>query len=258
VWRSARASSSAAAIDCRRPILRRKDVVRRSTAACLSEVGLLDDAKKELAEATVVVPNEPASWANLGLAHLRLGDFDGSAEALRRAAALAPANGDIAFLQGQLDSSRGRLDEAVAGFRRAIQLDPGNLRARYALAQEIERAGGQNADAGALGLLEELHRLRPDNLAVLLERARLAAKTRDAVRLKESVGALAQYADGWPPVAVEQYSALRSAADAANLADAPRAAASLRNVLVRQPRVSREPRRDQARLELMAEPFDPS
>jgi len=234
-----------------------EQVVRRFYRGLASlEVGLLDDAKKEFAEATAVVPDEPAAWANLGLARLRLGDFDGSAEALRRASALAPTNGDIVFLQGQLDSSRGRLDQAVAGFRRTIQLDARNLRARYALAQEIERAGGQNADAEALGLLEELHRLSPDNLAVLLERARLAAKTRDAVRLKESVGALAKYADAWPPVAVEQYTALRSAADTANLADAPRAAASLRNVLVRQPAFRESLAEIKPASELMAEPFD--
>ena len=50
-----------------------EDVVRRFYRGLASlEVGLLDDAKREFAEATVVVPNEPASWANLGLARLRL------------------------------------------------------------------------------------------------------------------------------------------------------------------------------------------
>ena len=87
-------------------------------------------------------PVEPAAWANLALAHLRLGEFDPAAAAVQRAAALAPASGEIAFLQGQLETSRGRLDQGIADFRRAIQLDPGSLRARYALAQEVERAGG--------------------------------------------------------------------------------------------------------------------
>lgn len=220
------------------------------------EVGLLDDAKREFRHATDVVPSEPASWANLGLAHLRLGDFDGSAVALERATTLAPANADIAFLRGQLEGSRGRLDEAVADFRRAIQLDAQHLKARYALAQESERSGTQNADAEVQQLFEDLHRLRPDNLAVLIERARLAAKRADGPRLNEAVGALAKYAGDWPPAAAEQYGALRSAAGTSDFTDAARATAFLRNVLVRVPAFRRSLAEIKPASELIAEPFD--
>jgi tetratricopeptide (TPR) repeat protein len=233
-----------------------EEVVRRFYRGLASlEVGLLDDAKREFAEATVVVPAEPASWANLGLAHLRLGDFDGSAQALQRAAALAPSDGDIAFLEGQLEASRGRLEEAVADFRRAIQLDPRSLRARYALAQEVERAAGPNANDEAQRLLDDLHQLRPDNLAVLLEQIRLAAKRGDSSRVKESVAALAKYADKWPAVAVEQYRVLQSAADAGNSTDAGRAVQFLRNALVRLPAFRESLVEIKPATELIAEPF---
>ena len=39
------------------------------------DVGLLDTAVDEFTAATDLVPAEPASWANLGLTHLRLGSF---------------------------------------------------------------------------------------------------------------------------------------------------------------------------------------
>ena len=90
---------------------------------------------------------------------------------------------------------RGRLDEGIAHLRRAVDLDPRNLRARFALVQEIERSGGQNADAQAQKELEELLELEPDNLAVLLERTRLAAKRGDA-RVASRFGRAARNASG--------------------------------------------------------------
>src|SRR4051794_13580756 len=108
-----------------------EDVVRTFYRGLASlEVGLLDDAKRDFTRATEIVAIEPAPWANLGLAHLRLGEFDAAAAAIQRASTLAPASSQIAFLQGQLEVSRGRLDEGIRGFRRAIQLDPDSLRAR--------------------------------------------------------------------------------------------------------------------------------
>ena len=53
------------------------------------QVGLLDDAKTQFAKATEIAPREPASWANLGLTDLRLGELDPAAQAIDRAAQLA-------------------------------------------------------------------------------------------------------------------------------------------------------------------------
>src|SRR6185369_6213445 len=138
------------------------------------QVGLLDDAKREFTKTTELVPDEAAGWADLGLAHLRLGEFDAAAPPIERAVSLAPGSSDVVFLQGRLETSRGKLDEGLAYYRRAVEIDSANLRARYALAEEIERAGGANADAEAQQQFEEILRLRPGNLSALLERARLA------------------------------------------------------------------------------------
>ena len=140
------------------------------------QVGLLDDAKRAFQNAADIAPREPATWANLGLAHLRLGDFDGAAEPIAHAVRLAPNSSDLVFLQGRLETSRGKLDEGIAHYRRAVELDAGNMRARYALAEEIERAGGPDADAQAAQQFDDILKARPGNLAVLLERARLSAK----------------------------------------------------------------------------------
>ena len=46
------------------------------------QVGLLDDARAAFTLAAELVPGEPAAWANLGLADLRLGELDAASQAL--------------------------------------------------------------------------------------------------------------------------------------------------------------------------------
>jgi tetratricopeptide (TPR) repeat protein len=219
------------------------------------QVGLLEDAKREFTRTTELVPREPAAWADLGLTHLRLGDFEPALQAIQQAAALAPSSGDVVLLRGQLESSRGRLDQAIADFRRAVELDPDNLRARFALAQEIERAAGQNADAEAQQLLEDLLSRRPENLPVLLERTRLAVKRADVRSLQDSATRLAKSVDSWPAVAVEQFRDLERAAAASNFPAAAPAIARLRNVLVRTPAFREGFSEVKTSAELIGEPF---
>jgi Tfp pilus assembly protein PilF len=220
------------------------------------QVGLLDDARREFTKTTELVPREPAGWANLGLAHLRLGEFDAAAAPIERAATLAPRSSDVVFLQGRLETSRGKLDEGIAHYRRAVELDADNMRARYALAEEIERAGGPNADADAQRQFEEILKARPGNLAVLLERARLAAKRSDGQALDDAVRTLNQYVGGWPPAAVEQYRALQAAVASRNFQDAARDVAFLRNVLVRATVFRESLAAVRTPTELIAEPFE--
>src|SRR5262245_14582388 len=220
------------------------------------QVGLLDDAKTQVAKATDIVPSEPASWANLGLTQLRLGELEQAAQAIDKAAQLAPSNSGIAYLQGQLETGRGRPDEAIARFRRAVDLDPTGLRARYALAQEIESAGGQNADAQAQEILDQLVRVSPNNVAAILERARIAAKRSDARVLQESVASLEKRVEGWPAIVVEQYRALQRAVAANDFAEAARAVAVFRNVLLRVPSYREDLLAIRTPAELIADPFD--
>jgi len=219
------------------------------------DIGLLDDAKRDFGKATELVPDEPASWANLGLAHLRLGEFDAAQTPIDKAVSLAPSASDLVFLRGRLQASRGRIDEGIADYRRAADLDAGNLRVRYALAEELERGGGDRADAEAQQLFESILKARPGNLAAALERARLAAKRSDEASLADAVGGLEQPAAGWPAPAVEQYRGLQAAVAAKNYQDAARGVAFLRNVLVRVPAFRESLAAVRTPTELIAEPF---
>ena len=220
------------------------------------QVGLLDDAKRDFGKATELAPGEPAAWANLGLAHLRLGEFEGAKPPIDKAVELDPKSSDLVFLRGRLETSEGKLDEGIADYRRAADLEPRNMRVRYALADEVERAGGPNADAEAQRLLEEILKARPGNIAVLLERARVAAKHGDAAALRDSLRTLEPLSAAWPAAAVEQFRALQAAVAANNFQDAARSVAFLRNVLVRDVTFRESLTAVRTPTELIAEPFE--
>ncbi len=215
------------------------DVYREMVSAFQEGVAALDAdaiecARTALARATELIPEEPAAWADLGLLKLRQGDHEGAASDLERAQTLAPESGPIKGLLGLLESRRGQYAEAVAHLRRAVELDPGDLRSRFALVKEVERQADPGSDAEALRLAVALSESLPDNVVVLLEQARLAAKQGEEKILGDAVQRLGELAPSWPSKAQEIYGELEQAAQTN-----PRAAATrvvfLRNLLLPTP-----------------------
>ncbi|MEO8480654.1 MAG: FG-GAP-like repeat-containing protein [Acidobacteriota bacterium] len=219
------------------------------------QVGLLDVAAQSFTQATTLAPGEPAGWANLGLTELRLGEFDAAAPALERASTLAPRNSAVAFLRARLEATRGQREVAVTQLRRAIELDSGNLFARTALVEEIEAAGGAEADNAAQRLLEELVATQGSNPAVLIERARIAAKRADVSVLRDSMQRLATLSTAWPAEALDQFQAAQQASQGSDMAAASREIAFLRNTLAAVPAFREARARVTASAELIAEPF---
>src|SRR2546430_11352941 len=78
------------------------------------QVGLLDDAKRDFGKAAELVPGEPASWANLGLAHLRLVEFDAAVAPIEKAVSLSPSTSNLVLPHGRLQASRRKLDRRLA------------------------------------------------------------------------------------------------------------------------------------------------
>jgi Tfp pilus assembly protein PilF len=192
-------------------------------------------AESEFVRVTELAPDEPATWANLALLALRQREFDTAAQRLEKARSLAPENSQIKTLMGLLEVSRGRSAEAISHLRKAIELDPQNSKAVYSLAQEIERLGGDRSEAEAQSLHEKLLEAQADNLAVLLEVTRLAAKRGDSATLQKTVARIAANSSTWPPEAREQLVALQAAAAGSDPRAAGTRVAFLRNVLVRAP-----------------------
>ena len=102
------------------------------------EVGLLDDARQQFTSATMLVPREPASWANLGLVATAARELEAAAEPVERALSLAPDNSDLVLLAARMETARARLDEGARAFRLVRWLlDAQGLRTRFALAEEL-------------------------------------------------------------------------------------------------------------------------
>ncbi|HJQ26379.1 MAG TPA: FG-GAP-like repeat-containing protein [Blastocatellia bacterium] len=198
------------------------------------QVGEQVRAEEQLTQATQLLPDEPAAWANLGLLSLRQHDFDAAAERLERARQLAPDSSQIHYLLGQLALTRGDEAKAVEWFRRAVDLDGDNLQAAHALAESLGRQGGEEGALQAQRLLEKIQQKQPDNLAALTEVARLAARRGDTEALQRAVGQLVARAAAWPPEAKQQLAALQTAM-AQDQQAAATSVAVLINLLVRVP-----------------------
>ncbi|MDT5121373.1 MAG: hypothetical protein QOC96_855 [Acidobacteriota bacterium] len=192
-------------------------------------------AESELTKATQLAPDEPASWANLGLLSLRQRNLDVAAGRLEKARTLAPDNSKIQVLIAILESSRGRSVEAINALRKAIELDPKNLKAIYMLAEETERQGDEASAGEVQNLLSKILELQPDNLAVQLEATRIAAKRNDAEALKNLVARISARSNAWPPEVQQQLKTLQDAVAGADTRAAATRVAFLKNVLVRVP-----------------------
>jgi Tfp pilus assembly protein PilF len=192
-------------------------------------------ADAKLAQVTQLVPGEPAGWANWGVLALRQRNLDVAAQRLERARSLAPQNDHMYDLIGVLESARGRSAEAIAAWRKATELNPGNYRAAYHLAEEVERQGGPSADTEFQELIQKILAAQPDNQAAWLELARVAAKRGEVATLQSAVEKISTRSAGWPAEVRQQLTALQAAAAGSD----PRAAATrtifLRNVLMRVP-----------------------
>jgi Tfp pilus assembly protein PilF len=190
-------------------------------------------AERELSLATQIAPGEPAAWANWGVLGLRQRNFDAAAPKLERTRSLAPRNDQIYYLLGLLETGRGHSADAITNFRRAAEINPTNLIAKYRLAEEIERQGDPNSAAEFQKLMEQILQAQPNNLAALLELSRVAAKRGDVASLRGAVQRIQAQSKEWPPEVQQQLVALQIAGSGSDPRSAAVKTTFLRNVLMR-------------------------
>lgn len=212
-------------------------------------------AEEKLREATAIAPAEPAAWADLGLLYLRQRQFDRAAENFERARALAPDDARMYVLLGQLEAARGNSAEAIKHFRRAAELDARNLKALYALSEEVGREQGEGGEEEVLRLLRRILEVQPDNLSVQLDVARLAAKRGDDALFGQTLARLKERSIAWPPEVLEQLKTVEATASASGTRAAAPRVQFLRNVLVRLPEYRQSRLAVQDPPETLSEPF---
>jgi tetratricopeptide (TPR) repeat protein len=195
------------------------------------DVDRYEIANEKLSLAIEKIPQEPAAWANRGLLHLRYNELDEATRDLQKAHELAPESPEIEALLGLLAERRGSFDEAVSHLRKAVERKPQDLAARYTLAQLIAKAAADDSDAEYQKLMEDLLRVQPNNLKLLVEHAKVAARRRDAGALKETLARLQKLAPDWAPAVRTQLQAVQTAAAGPLPGDVPTDLATLDNLL---------------------------
>jgi tetratricopeptide (TPR) repeat protein len=82
------------------------------------------DARPYLERAAALSPTRPQVWKALGLALLKMNDYPPASVALDRTCALDPEDEDACYLFGRSLYIRGRYDEAVEPFDKALRAAP--------------------------------------------------------------------------------------------------------------------------------------
>lgn len=93
-------------------------------ATALRQLGRYREARDVLREAVTRDPGVPDDWNELGALSLALDDEASALESFRRAAALRPEDALVQHNLGFTLERLGRIEEARACYRRALELDP--------------------------------------------------------------------------------------------------------------------------------------
>ena len=172
-----------------------------------------DLARSKLDRAIKLIPQEPAAWANRGLLHLRKNNLEEAAKDLLHANKLAPESGEIEGLLGLLAERQGRLPEAVAHLRKAAEKDPHDLALLFTLAETTSQEGGPDSEAEYQRLMEQILKDQPNNLPVLVERARAAFQRKDMGAFRATLDRFARLASGWTPDSQKALAKLQKATE---------------------------------------------
>jgi tetratricopeptide (TPR) repeat protein len=97
---------------------------RYNLGLALNEVGKLADACASLEQAVKLDPQFARGWYNLGLAYSILDKLEQAEESLTRAESLDATSSTIPYARATILARQGRIEEARAAARRALELNP--------------------------------------------------------------------------------------------------------------------------------------
>ena len=193
-----------------------------------------------LARVTELAPGEPAAWANLGLLALRRNELVEAERYLTRATTLAPESAEIHHLRAALYSQQGDFDASIEALRTAVRLDPEDPKALHALAEAVERRGDHESMEESAAILARLGDLLPGNLAVVVERMRLALLLDDTAALSSLLAVVELRSQEWPRDIRDLVDVTASAIEADDLSSGGTQLAFLRNALLSIPSFRRD------------------
>jgi len=156
----------------------------------LFRAGRSQDAIAPFQRATELTPDNPSAFNNLGTAYLHVGDFDRAAAALTRSLAIEPRRASYSNLATVL-YYRKRYPEAIANFRKAIELAPADHRLWGNLADALDFSGQEDeavqASRRALELAEAALAVNPRHAVNLAQTAYYAGRLGFGDRARQSI-----------------------------------------------------------------------
>ncbi|HUG19690.1 MAG TPA: FG-GAP-like repeat-containing protein [Planctomycetaceae bacterium] len=182
---------------------------------------------------TESLPDEPAVWANLAIARLRLNAYADAEKATDRAAELSPSNDDITILRALIDERMGRIAEAAERLGTVAKPDVMTL---YKQAELLEQIGSNEAEREQLAIINRIIELDSKNLVVQFKRARLAARLEERATLGFALEAISSEQDSGSDEIRHRYEAARIAVEKEDFRTASTEITFLQNLNLVNPR----------------------
>lgn len=193
------------------------------TSLAALDVGENQLAAKTLKDAVAMEPGEPALWANLAVAQMRLRETEAAGQSLEKAVELAEDSRKLALLRAEVLEQSGEIEEAIEQLRQVHQVWPENLAAAFSLVSLLGQYRTDEAEAERMSLLADILSRSPDNLRALCEKAKIAATLKRPAELQSVLEKLSADQEKWPEPARQQ---LEAAAEAVQAGDFRKAAVS--------------------------------
>jgi serine/threonine-protein kinase len=124
--------------------------------SCLVPMARLDDALEQMLLAQSLDPVSPIIARDVAVTRYYKRDFDAALEQCDHTIELNPHFAPAYLTLGLIQEQRREFDEAVAAFRRAVDLAPNSLRMESALARTLALSGKPERAIDALKTLEQL------------------------------------------------------------------------------------------------------
>lgn len=178
-----------------------------------------------------LAPGEPLAHANLAIAALRQQKTAEALTAIDKALALAPEDGELLALKGEILKWAGQADKALPWFKRGAAAAHENLEVVHALHSHASTMASEEAAQAANQALVQLGRLRPDNLVVMLRLGQAAIARGDRAAASQAYLRVHELLWQAPPIAERAMGQLLTALEGEDVSKARIPALRLENVL---------------------------
>src|ERR1035437_4388223 len=107
----------------------------------LIDAGVLPEAREALRKAAALKPDQGDNWLELGTVYARQGEWGQARQQLETARRLSPEDPQVPLYLGEVLWKLGRRSEALASLREAIRLAPSDWQPHYRMASDLVQEG---------------------------------------------------------------------------------------------------------------------